>query len=111
MWISKDAVLVRGRRLFEAKRLLEEIRYIISTDAILRGNIFLCCHSYQFGKSSLQPLTKHSHPSIEYSPPPHLPPLLKIVHLAIQYIGEILIMRHQRYNDESWNKLFEENAS
>ena len=25
MWIPKDATLIRGRRLFEAQRLLEEI--------------------------------------------------------------------------------------
>ena len=29
MWIPKDAVLIRRRRLFEARRLLEEIRYAI----------------------------------------------------------------------------------
>ena len=28
MWIPKGAVLIRGRRLFEAGRLLEEIQYL-----------------------------------------------------------------------------------
>ena len=27
MWIPKGAALIRGRLLFEARRLLEEIRY------------------------------------------------------------------------------------
>ena len=27
MWIPKSVALIRGRRLFEARRLLEEIRY------------------------------------------------------------------------------------
>ena len=27
MWIPKGAALIRGRHLFEARRLLEEIRY------------------------------------------------------------------------------------
>ena len=27
MWISKDEALIRGRRLFEARRLLEEMWY------------------------------------------------------------------------------------
>ena len=30
MWIPKDVGLIRGRHLFEAQRLLEEIRYFIS---------------------------------------------------------------------------------
>ena len=28
MWIRKEVALVRGRRLFGARRLLEEIRYV-----------------------------------------------------------------------------------
>ena len=28
MWISKGAAVIRGRRLFEARRLLEEIQFI-----------------------------------------------------------------------------------
>ena len=28
MWIPKGAVLIRGRHLFEARHLLEEIRYV-----------------------------------------------------------------------------------
>ena len=30
MWIPKGATLIRGRRLFEVRRLLEEIRQLIS---------------------------------------------------------------------------------
>ena len=29
MWITKGAVLIRGRRLFEARGLLKEIRYVL----------------------------------------------------------------------------------
>ena len=29
MWIPKGAALIRGRDLFEARRLLEEIRYVL----------------------------------------------------------------------------------
>ena len=28
MWITKGAAFIRGRRLFEARRLLEEIHYL-----------------------------------------------------------------------------------
>ena len=30
MWTPKGAALIRGRRLFEDQRLLEEVRYVIS---------------------------------------------------------------------------------
>ena len=32
MWIHKDAVLIKGRSLFKARFLLEEIRYMIEHD-------------------------------------------------------------------------------
>ena len=40
MWILKGAALIRGRRLFEALRLLEEIRYI--ANCLIFDNMKTC---------------------------------------------------------------------
>ena len=31
MWTPKDVVLIKGRRLFDVRRLLDEIRYMLIT--------------------------------------------------------------------------------
>ena len=35
MWLPKGVALVRGRRLFEARRLLEEIRHLFKINDLL----------------------------------------------------------------------------
>ena len=41
MWIPKDAALVRQRRLFEVRRVLEEIRYMKSKIMIIDSSYTL----------------------------------------------------------------------
>ena len=54
MWIPKGAALTRGRRLFEARRLLEEIRYLdgsfsyIKKDDFADVHIIICYFSFLF---------------------------------------------------------------
>ena len=49
MWIPKGAALISGRRLFEARRLLEEMRYVKNLPK--RKLNRLASHVIQIGKS------------------------------------------------------------
>ena len=48
MWILKGAGLIRRRRLFEVRRLLEEIRYLnqMNFECYYRKSICMLCIEY-----------------------------------------------------------------